>query len=407
MSSGLKRILVIVGFFGIIALVAWMIYFVFFRAPSAPVTTPPSVEGDIQSGTTGLPGSGTGTIPTGGAPSETTLPPSEVAAGGATASTQLTSSAIISPVITADGKSMAYYDPSDGRFYKINNDGTVTRLSDKQFPDAETIVWDDSATTVAIEFPDGANIIFNFTTEKQTSLPTHWEDFDFSPAGDQVIAKSIGNDPSARALVITNADGSNTQIINGLGKNADLVDVAWSPNDQVIAFADTASGTGLGGIGRQMIFPIGKNEENFKGLVVEGLNFHARWSPNGAQILYDAAGASSNYRPLLWIVDGTAKTMGDNRMSLGLNTWVEKCTFADDTTIYCAVPSQMDNNAGLQPDTVTSDDSIYRVDLTTGKVKLIGYPAEGTPMLNLAVSADGNYLYFTDDRNRLQSMRIK
>lgn len=407
MSSGLKRILVIVGFFGIIALVAWMIYFVFFRAPSAPVATPPSVEDSTQGGTTGLPGSLTGTIPTGGTTGGTTLPPSEIAEGGATASTQLTSSAVISPTLASDGKSMAYYDPNDGRFYKINNDGTVTRLSDKQFLNAETIVWDASADTVAIEFPDGANVIFNLVTETQTSLPTHWEDFDFSPAGDQVIAKSIGNDPSARALVITNTDGSNTQIIEGLGENADLVDVAWSPNDQVVAFADTASGTGLGGVGRQMIYPIGKNEENFKGLVVEGLNFHAVWSPSGKQILYDAAGASSNYRPLLWIVDGTAKTMGDNRMSLGLYTWVEKCTFADDTTIYCAVPSQMDNNAGLQPDTVTSDDSVYRVDLTTGKVKLIGYPAEGTPMLNLAVSADGNYLYFTDDRDRLQSMRIK
>ena len=398
---------IIIGFFALIGLIAFAIYFVFFRVPPAP-NGPPSVEvGTNGTGTnTGLPTSGVGSSTT--TPDAlTTLPASAIADGGATKTERLTSSSIQAPTLTADGKTMAYYDPADGRFYKIDADGKVTLLSDTQFPNAQTIVWDKAADAVVIEFPDGANVIFDFVTEQQTTLPAHWQDFGFSPTGLEVIAKSIATDPSARALVITSKDSSNTQVIASLGDNADLVDVAWSPNDQVVAFADTASGAVSGGLGRKMIYPVGKNEENYKGLVIEGVNFHALWSPTGSQILYDVAGPGSNYKPLLWIVDGTAQTMGNNRKSLGLNTWVEKCTFADTTTIYCAVPLKMMDNAGLQPDLVTANDSVYRVDLTSGKVRLVGYPEQTTRMSHLTVSADGRYLYYLDSQSRLQLMRLR
>ncbi len=402
-----KRLFVLIGFIGFLGLIALVIYLVFFR--STPVsTTPPSVETNSQPGTSsGLPGSGPGTTPTGTTGGTTPPTTSPTADGGATTTVRLTASSITSPNLASDGRSIVYYDAADGRFYKIGADGKVTRLSDQQFPDATAVTWNTTSDQVAIEFPDGTNVLFDFTTEKQTTLPAHWSDFAFSPSGSQVIAKSLGNNAAARSLVITNTDGSNTQIIQALGDNADLVDVAWSPNDQVVAFADTGASAVSGGIGRKMIYPIGKNNENFKGLVVEGLNFHAIWSPDGTKILYDVSGEGSDYRPLLWIVDGTSQTMGDHRTSLGLNTWVDKCVFADNDTVYCAVPATLGTGAGLQPDTNTSDDLIYRITLSSGKTKLIGYPSPLTQMDNLTVSTDGAYLYYTDSAGRLQYLRLK
>lgn len=406
MSERLKRILFIAGFLGIIVVVAYAIYAVFFRSPSQVITTPPSVE-EEPGGTSGLPGAGEGspTRPTSPTTGTTDLPVAEVADGGITQTERLTASEIMAATLAGDGSGVNYYDPDDGKFYTVNSDGEISPLSDATFPDAETIVWDEAADTVVIEFPDGSNIIYDFESEDQTTLPAHWEEFDFSSTGTEVIAKSIGNDPNARALVVTSTDGSKTQVIAALGDNADLVDVAWSPNDQVVAFSNT--GGSQSGFGRNMILPIGKNDENFKGLVVEGLAFHAIWSPDGARILYDVTGPTSSYRPLLWIVDGTPKTMGDDRRSLGLNTWVEKCTFADASTIYCAVPQYLPENAGLQPAINTIQDSIYRIDVDSGKVRLIGEPEDRTQMSNLAVSADGRYLYYTDEDGRLQQMRLK
>lgn len=403
MTDRSKRIFVLIGFLLLVILIALAIYFVFFRTPAPTTnTTPPSVQTPSNT-QTGLPSSPAGTPTTG--TTTTTPPPSTVANGGPTKTTQLTASAVTAPILSSDGKGVSYYDPSDGRFYTIDANGNVKRLSDQQFPNAQTISWDGGANEVAIEFPDGSNVIYNFDSQKQTTLPAHWTNFTFSPDGTQVEAKSLPTDPNSRALVITNADGSNTQVVAGLGDNADKVQVSWSPNNQVIAFSET--GSAQSGLGRSMVLPIGKNDENFKGLIVEGLNFHALWSPDGSQVLYDVTTASGTYEPTLWIVDGTAQTMGNDRRSLGLNTWVDKCTFVDNSTLYCAVPILLPTGAGLQPGLNTSNDSVYKVDVTSGRASFVGYPAKSTQMSNLRVSTDGSKLFFTDSAGRIQEMRLK
>lgn len=401
-----KRILIIVAFFLVIGLMAAGIYFVLFRQGTV-VTTPPTVEpGGEGTGPGGLPTAGEGVpTPTPTTPTGTALPVSEVAEGGLTETTRLTAASVAATTLAGDGRSVSYYDSRDGRFYTINEDGEVVSLSDTTFPNADEIVWSDDADQVVVEFPDGANVVYNFDTEEQTTLPAHWEDFDFAPDGTQIVAKSMTNDPNARTLLVTNPDASNTQVVAELGDNADQVQVNWSPNDQVIAFSDT--GTTQSGFGRTQILPIGQNEENYKGLIVEGVNFHGLWSSDGARILYDVAGETSDYKPLLWIVDGSPATMGDNRRSLGLFTWVDKCTFFDADTVYCAVPQLLDDNIGLQPELASTQDAVYEIDIDTGKVTLIGIPEIATDMSHLRVSTDESNLYYTDAQGRLQLMKLK
>src|SRR3989339_543372 len=310
-------------------------------------------------------------------------------------------------MIGADGDSMNYYSASDGRFYTIDEDGNVVALSDTQFPDAETVEWNKDSNKALIEFPDGSNIIYNFDSEVQVTLPSHWEDFDFSPVTDEVIAKSIALDPENRWLVVTSDDGSKTTSIQALGENEDKVEVNWSPNDQVVAFADTSNAI-QGGVDRNVIYPVGKNKENFKGLVVEGLGFDSLWSPNGRQLLYSVAGSYSSNKPLLWIVDATSSTMGDNRQSLGLYTWVDKCTWSSASVVYCAVPLELPPNAGLQRSLYENEpDALYKLDLTVGTSTLIAIPAEETSMNNLQVSDDESAIYFTNTSGQLELMRLK
>ncbi len=405
MSERLKRILLISGFLLVVFGIAVAIYLVFFGkilGTTQPVTTTtgqPTSKTGLPSSQAGQPSTTTGNAGT------TTLPVSSIASGGLTATTQLTSSEILAPTLSADGKRISYYDPTDGKFYTIDSKGNVVALSTATFPNAKTIVWDRASKEVVVEFPDNSNVIYNFDEQKQTTLPAHWEDFNFSPDGTQVIAKNEAIDPNARSLVITNTDTSGTKAIESLGQNSDKVQISWSPNDQVVAFS--ATGTEQTGFGRKMIVPIGKNKENFTGLIVEGLSFHANWTPDGARIVYDVTGEVSDYKPLLWIVDGTSATMGKNRRSLGVNTWIDKCAFASSSALYCAVPITMNTNAGLQPDLLTSDDAIYTVNIDSGNVTLIGVPETSTQMSHLVVSTDGSLLYYTDKRGRLQFMRLK
>ena len=410
MSERLKRVLLIIGFVLVGFAIAAALYVVFFRAP-AEVTTTPGTQPEIPEGVNeGLPSAGVGApVGVGEEVGGTAALPAAapIADGGVTKTQAITTGRVIAPTLAADGASMAYYDRTDGRFYKVNAEGDVERLSDKTFPKAETIVWNDAGEKAVIEFPDGGNIVYDFENEKQITFPSHWEDFDFSPSTDEIIAKSIGLDPNNRSLVIASADGSRTLSIAALGDNADKVTVNWSPNNQVVAFSRT--GPGVSGAGRQMIIPIGKNRENFPGLTIEGLNFDAQWNPRGDKIVYSSAGAQDEYRPQLWVVDGNPGSLGERRRSLGINTWIDKCTFAGNSTMYCAVPQAMGPNIGLQraiADNIA--DGIYRINIETGASERIAIPQTPQSIDALTVSRDGSRLFFTDKATGiLQQLQLK
>lgn len=408
MNERTKKLLLVGGFILSVFVIAFILYALFFQ----PAPPEPTVEEETP-GTTGqLPGSIEAEIR---AREEAEAQPGvgrleeadDVARGGLTQTTELTTGAIYNSNLNGDGQSMNYYNTSDGRFYTIDEDGNVVALSDTQFPNAETVEWNKDSNKALIEFPDGSNIVYNFDTEKQVTLPSHWEDFNFSPVSDELIAKSIALDPNNRWLVITSDDGSKTTSIQALGENADKVDVNWSPNDQVVAFANTSNSV-QGGLDRSVIYPVGKNKENFKGLVVEGLGFESLWSANGKQLLYSVTGDYSQNKPLLWIVDATSSTMGDNRRSLGLNTWVDKCTWSSSSVVYCAVPLALPPNAGFQRSLYDNEpDALYKLNLSAGTSTLVAIPVEDTAMNNIQVSSDESLLYFTNDSGQLELMRLK
>ncbi len=407
MNERTKKILVVVLFLGSVIGIATALYFVFFR-PSLTSPLTPSVE-------TPLPGSlppagfgGARPTPTEEADGPGRLEASPIANGGLTSVTSLTTGRVEELALSSDGQRTNYYNRRDGRFYTIDKDGNVTTLSETQFPDVESASWDRNGEKAVLEFPDGSNIVYDFDAETQVTLPAHWEDFLFSPVSDELAAKSIGVDPNNRYLITSNADGSNVVPVQALGTNEDKVQVAWSPNDQVLAFSDTASPL-AGGLDRKMILPLGFNKENFRGLVVEGLDFTPLWAPDGRQLIYSVIGDYGDNKPLLWSVDATSSSMGENRHSLGINTWADKCTFGSSTELYCAVPQNLPAEAGIQRALVKDlPDSLYRVDLATGRSTLLAIPDTDTTMTHLTVSEDGSTVFFTNGQSgRLQTIRLK
>lgn len=405
MNERFKKILVVVGFILSVFGIGAALWYTFFKPAEPPPSVTPTEEELGGLPTAGEAGERPVTTPTedGGLP-----PAAEVAGGGRTVTTALTQTAVSSTNASSDGAGVNFYNPADGKFYTIDENGNPVALSDEKFPEVESVEWNKDGEKAVLEFPDGTNIVYDFNDERQVTLPKHWEDFEFSPESDEILAKSIGVDPNNRWLVTTNDDGSNATAFQALGENADKVTVAWSPNDQVVAFSDTADPIS-GGLDRKFILPLGKNKENYKGLTVEGLFFSPLWAPDGKTLLYSVAGDYSDNKPLLWLVDATPATMGEDRHSLGLNTWVDKCTFTDSKTVYCAVPRNLPSNAGLARALyIDYPDTLYKIDLSTSKVTLVAIPEEDIPMENLSVSDDGSILYFTNGLDgTLQMMKLK
>jgi hypothetical protein len=89
--------------------------------------------------------------------------------------------------------------------------------------------------------------------------------------------------------------------------------------------------------------------------------------------------------------------MGANRRSINLNTWADKCAWASDSLLYCAVPQNLPSNAGLmRSEFNTLPDDIYRVDLNANSLTKINNADQTHPVRNPILSKDGKKFMFTD-----------
>lgn len=401
MNPTTKRLLLIVALIAFAALVAFGLYSLFFKK-----ATPSGVTGG--DGTTQ---GGGGTLPTAG--ERTTSTGSTAGGGGGTLPTSQNNGVeipngpnfyqpeavtrVVSDYASFTSLDTAgtfrYQNQSDGKFYGLGPDGTVQALSDQVFFNVQDVTWAKNANKAVLEYPDGSKIVYNFDTKTQATLPKHWEEFSFSPDSSQIAAKSLGLAPENRWLVTTNDDGTGTKLVEPLGDNANRVNVDWSPSRQTVALARTGAPQGAD---RQEVLFVGLNGENFKSTVVEGLDFQPKWSPSGRQLLYSVDSARSDFKPELWVVDAYGDSIGSNRRLIKLNTWAEKCSFAGDDTLFCAVPQSLPQGAGMSPAIADSiPDDVYKIDLATGIQTLI--PTDGSyHITNMSYDAKNNKVLFTD-----------
>lgn len=304
--------------------------------------------------------------------------------------------AVDTPVLGATGDSSAsakFYNQIDGKFYRLMPDGTVKEMSDQVFYGVQKISWSAAKNEAILEYPDGANIYYDFDSKKQATLPKHWEEFSFSPLGDKVVAKSVGLSPENRWLIASDPDGKNISLIEPMGENADKVTVDWSPNREIVAMSLT--GRPLGDDRQELLF-VGLNKENFKSTIIEGRELGTKWSPSGAKLLYNVHSARSDFKPELWAVSAAGDNIGSGRMLLNLNTWADKCAFADDRFVYCGVPDSLQTGAGFAPSLADyTPDKIYKIDLESGIRTELALPEDHT-IASMFLSNDKKTLFFTD-----------
>lgn len=400
MNPALKRILLVIALVITATLIGFGLYALFKKATTVQ---PPTEITPEQAGQ--LPGAGERTITTTAEKIEDTeltrgtqtapLPIPQVAPGGyyqAPPVTKINSDFVSYPGFTQAGNAR-YYDATNGKFYHITSDGQTRTLSDQTFYNVSNVTWASKNDKAVLEYPDGSKTVYDFEKQKQTTLPKHWQEFSFSPDSTQIAAKSIGLSPENRWLVTINDDGSGTTLVEPMGNNADKVQINWSPSHQAVAFSQT--GEPLGGERREVLF-VGLNGENFKSTIVEGLGFQPQWSPTGQKLLYSVYSARSDFKPELWIVDSYGDSIGNNRQMLKLNTWAEKCTFAGDTTLFCAVPRDLPQGAGILPEVAANNlDDMYKIDLKTGLKTNVSLGGDYT-IKNINYDQSKNKILFTD-----------
>jgi hypothetical protein len=398
MSDRTKKILFAVVFILVSIGMGYLVYWMLFPAAKTPITAinQPDLTGSF-------PTSGAGTTSTTPITQPGVLPPStsvpSVTTPQATPTAQNGTNLIragitqaVSP--SADKNGARFYNPEDGRFYQTTKDGTITSLGDKQFFNVDKVSWANTKNNAIITTGDGSKLYYNFETKQQVTLPSHWDDFQFAPSDNQVVAKSLGSDENNRFLIVSNPDGTEAKAIQDLGNNADKVHVDWTPSSQVVAW--TTTGDPVGGNQQQILF-VGQHQENFNALIAPGQGFMPNWSPSGNRLLFSVWMPEDNNKPSLWLSAGDTANMGANRKKLGLATWANKCTWGDENEIICAVPQNLPANAGLMPSEFDQlPDDVYRVDLTTGSATKINNASQNYAVKSPVISGDKSKLLFTD-----------
>ncbi len=401
MSSTLKKILFIFVILAVAGLIGFGLYLMFKSTGALPIAkTPPKTDatgqlptaGERQPDTTGT-GAGTGAdqLPTAGAVTQYTPPPSN--AFRPEPVIKAVSDYAVFPSLNNNGN-VRYHNAGDGKFYRLETDGQIKILSDQTFYNVSKVTWAKNQDKAVIEYPDNSKIIYNFETNKQTTLPKHWSDFSFSSDGSQIAGKSLGLAPENRWLVVTNDDGTGTKLIEPMGENGDKVIVDWSPSRQTAAFSKTGQPLGFD---RQEILLVGLNHENFKAIIAEGLGFQPSWSPTGKKLLYSVYNGRSGFRPELWISNAYGDDIGSNRQMLNLNTWADKCAFSGDDTLFCAIPRNLPEGSGMSREVAIGiPDDLYKIDLKTGLKTPISLGTEDYSINNISFDEKNNKVIFTD-----------
>ena len=328
---------------------------------------------------------------------------SDVARGGPTAVKKISDVRTKGVTMSGDGN-LLYYDRDKYKFYRLTSDGTTELLTDKAFYDVSDITWSPDNNKAILEYPDERNILYNFNTKKQVTLPKHWKDFSFDPTSDQIVFKSMGLNEENRWVAISNDDGSQATRLEHLGRKDSNVHLQWSPNSQMVGMY--YEGTNKN---RQELYFIGLHHENFKSTTIEGRGFQGQWTPEGDKLLYSVYHSQNEFNPTLWTVYAQGNDIGLGRRPIGLNTWAEKCAFADNENVYCGVPKELPEGAGLFPGLAKEiPDYLYKVNLRTGSKTLIADPYGDYHIEQMQISPDKSTLYFVDGfTDTLQSIKLK
>jgi hypothetical protein len=393
-----QRIGIIVLFFIAVIMFGFFLYWFFWRPILAPEVPPEGATTTAQ--LTGAGPAGTRTTSTAGGQltsSELLNAINQVSPTGAQLPINASAQALVKvpalfSVMTTGGQ-IVYYNATDGKFYRVDPNGNITALSDQVFYNVQNTIFDHAGDKAILEYPDGSNIVYDFTTQKQITLPKHWADFEFATDNETITFKNMGLDVENRFLVTAKYDGSNAKIIEEIGVNADKVQPNWSPNSQVVATYTEGKDAG-----RSEVFFLGQNNENFKSMVVEGQDFRGEWSPSGNRMLYSVYDPANDYKPQLWISDAGGDNIGNNRQPIALQTWADRCSFAGDSVALCSVPQTMPVGAGLDQGVLAGiPDQIYAVNLDTGATRLISSPQNVSQISQVMYSDKSpDQLYLTD-----------
>ena len=233
------------------------------------------------------------------------------------------------------------------------------------------------------------------TTPKTHFLENSMIDAAFSPAGDKIAYIDTAGGNNDIFIADTGFKGAKKIFEN----NIPGFEISW-PTANVLALKSKSSYAADG-----YLYTLGAGGGTLK-KIAQGLGLDAVFSSDGRLVFYTTVNTARRPQPAGIYELKTAKTQ-----ALPINTIAEKCVFGKENPIivYCGVPQFIP--AGLYPDAwwqgkVSFADSIVVIDTST--MRQIQSVATQSDIIDPVIFDDDSYLFFRDKTtDRLWALKLK
>ena len=90
------------------------------------------------------------------------------------------------------------------------------------------VVWAPQGDSAILEYEDGSNVYYDFTTKKTAVLPRDLTAPSFRSDGGAISYKLDTGNARDNWIVVSNVDGTGAQAVQATGDRGALVDPEWS-----------------------------------------------------------------------------------------------------------------------------------------------------------------------------------
>jgi len=312
---------------------------------------------------------------------------------------------ILDPVI--DGQKVKYYLKNNGYVFESNFDGSdQTRISSNILTDLSKVIWSSNKDKVIAIFDDEGEVkkyLYDYQAGKSTLLNQDIRHIAWSPNEDKIAYQYYNSQTEDSNISIADPDGS--QWTNVFATRMKNLIVEWPSSDQV------AIRTKPSGLAQSIVYTIDLATGDFQKVISETYGLTVLWSPLGDKLLFsETDNRGKNLK--LKIADLTESTIQE----LDFVTLPEKCVWSQDNrTLFCAIPKTISTLAALPDDyykgLIIFADDFWRINLDVGE-KIQIYATENEEATSydakeLFLSPLEDYLLFINKRDdRLYSLEL-
>ncbi|PIR70323.1 MAG: hypothetical protein COU46_02155 [Candidatus Niyogibacteria bacterium CG10_big_fil_rev_8_21_14_0_10_42_19] len=303
---------------------------------------------------------------------------------------QITQTAVSGFALKNEG--LRFIERSTGHVFESDSIGAnKTRISNTTIPQIFKTAWDSDAEGALIMYREEENIrlasvLFKGTSSEGVLLPADIISFDYAPDRDRIIY--LVKTSAGLTTFAANPDNTKQAEILRLPP-ADFM-IGW-PAANSISFLSRPSGEAEGVLYR---FDINKN--SFDKVLGPALGLGAKWSSNGAGVMYSIYDRSIK-KPRMFVYNlKEGKTI-----DLNVQTFAQKCSWPGGEDVFCAIPTSI--TAGIYPDLwLTGEESfndhLWKINISTLQKKDLA-DLQDIDVNEIKNSGDGKFIYFQNKKD--------